>query len=118
MRLAAGREWVGGGISERVRLRRHVHQSLLLRRKGIRIAGRRHDAWLIATMALRGHVPVTRGWLPVGVLLRRHGRAMVAVWVVVMRRHCAGRPVGRDAVRLVPVVSTRSMPARGVASRG
>lgn len=97
-----------------------MYQCLLLLRKGILISSGCHDTGVVATMALRRPMPEARRrllvWVP---RLRWHGRAMVAVRVVVMRRHCAaGRPVGRDAMRLVAVVSTRAVSARGVASRG
>jgi hypothetical protein len=109
------REWVvgAGWIAECILLRDMDH---CLRGIGISVLWIGcYNAGRVATMAgRRANVPVAR-------VLRRHlgwvGSAMVAIWIVVMRRHGARRLVGWDASRVVVVsatavvVSARRMPS-------
>lgn len=121
---SSGREWIGGRVPERIRLRRwHLHQCLLLlSRKWILVSSRRHMTAREATMALRGHMSIPRWRVLVSSRrLGRHGCAAAIVAmprpVVMRRRHSASRPVGRDSLRFVPTVSARRVSARSVASR-
>ncbi len=104
-------EWVvgAGWIAECILLRYMDH---CLRGIGISILRIGcYDAGRVATMAGR------RANVPVAWVRRRHlgwvGCAMVAVWIVVMRRHGARRLVGWDASRFVVMSATAVVVSAG-----